>query len=398
MSSKRTARSAARSRRAWLFGLVLGLHGCAGVRRVEWSSAQRAQVETIERALKDGDLLEARAQFESLGASNAQRQLAYYLEQRIAAREIEPFDPAFAEISAALEARDDELARSILNYALARQPRGAALGIAQRFEQLLAGRARLGKLSLRLVATPHAEGARFAVELVAHNASDERLELRAPGAALDYLIVGLTPLGVEHRSAQRVFVDALDRLRAPAGGTVRARLGDFDAPLGGSIALRSLWRLSAASGTIRVDGIELPASELRVESGESVRLDGRLPRDPLEPAQLVDYLRRGAPSMASLLERAVRIAPERREEALAALTPVLLQRPLIEIGRAAPALRWLSGERVDDGFGEDGPRWKAWLENRAAPQRTPAQEPQLELPAALTGARAVESQANVLER
>lgn len=377
---------------------LLAMAACAGVRRVEWSSAQRAQIETIERALKDGDVIAARSEFELLDASSAQRQLAYYLEQRIAVRELEPFELAFAEISAALEARDEALARSILNYANARQPRGAALEIAQRFERVLEGRVRLGRLSLALVARPVEDGARFAVELVARNDSSQSLQLRARGAALDYLIVGLTAEGVEHRTAQRAFVDALDRLHAPAGEQVRIGVGQFEAPLGGSIAVRGSWRMSAASGSIFVDDLELPASELRVAACESVRLDARLPRSPIEPAELADYLRRGAPTMASLLERAVRITPERREEALALLTPILLQRPLLEIGRAAPVLRWLSGERVDDGFGEDGPRWKSWLEDRAAPDEGAPQPPQLELPDALTGAREPDSKANVDQR
>lgn len=366
----------------WIALALTSLAGaCASVtRNAPWSAEQAARVETIDRALREGDTLTAREQFDALSPTSAQRSLAGQVEQRIAARELEPFEAAFAELSSALRAGDDELARSILAYASARGPRGAALEIAERFARRLEARARVARLELTLEEAPSGAADGIKVELVARNLGEERAELRSPGAALDHRIVGLTPDGVEQRRGQRLFVDALDRLVLRAGEERRISLGSFPAPMAGYIALRGEWRLSAATGLVRIDGLELQADELRIAPLESTRLDPRLPAAPIEPRNLVEYVRRGAPSMPSFLERAVRIAPERRAEALDLLAPALLERPQLELARAAPVLRWLSGESVGDGFGEDAQRWRAWLIERGAPAETsPATE--LELPA-----------------
>ncbi len=387
-------------RRCAVAGLLLLCAACAsaGATRVEWTRAQQAQVDAIGAALAAGDLLAARAQFEALAPSSTQRARAAELEQRIAARELEPFEPAFAELSSALRAGDDELARSILVYATARGPRGAALEIAERFAQRLEARARVARLELALVEAASSAPESVKLELVVRNAGDERVELRAPGAALDQRVVGLTPDGVEQRRGQRLFVDALDRLVLAGGETRRVSLGRFPAPLAGYIALRGDWRLSAATGLVRIDGLELEASELKIAPLERSRLDPRLPSTPIEPQSLVDYVRRGAPSMPSFLERAVRIAPERRAEALDLLAPALLERPQLELVRAAPVLRWLSGESVGDGFGEDAQRWRAWLEARLAPPPERASSSPLELPQELEGERPNTTRASVERR
>jgi hypothetical protein len=363
MSARRASdrRAPLRSVGALALGFTLGLAACASVTRGEWSGAQLAQVESIERALQDGFVAQARAQFEALETRAHQEAVAQDLERRIAARELEPFEPAFEELAAALAARDDELARSILDFALARQPQGAARDVAERFRSVLEGRRLLRSLHLALEVSPVPDTARVRVALSMRWDGDEPLRLDTPGASLDYLCVGLTPTGVEQRSAQRVFVDVLDRLQLRPAESRRASLGEFPAPIQGLIAARGHWRLTTASGVARANDFELSSEHVPSAVGDLAWLDPRLPRAELEPADLVDYVRRGAPSMPALLERTVRIAPERRDEALELLAPVLLERPLVEIGRAAPVLRWLSGQRVDDGFGEDGPRWREWL-------------------------------------
>jgi hypothetical protein len=339
----------------------IGLIGCASVTRGAWTGAQVEQVASIERALEDGHVARARAEFDALERRTHQTSLALELERRIAALELEPFEPAFHEIALALEARDDELAGSILEFALARRPQGAALGVAERFKSVIEGRRLLRSLHLELQVSPIVGAARVRVGLAMRWEGDAPLELDTPGASLDYLCVGLTPNGVEQRSAQRVFVDVLDRLRLRPGEERRASMGEFPAPIQGLIAARGHWRLATTTGLAHVNGYELSSHDVPDTLGELAWLDPRLPRAAIEPAELVEYVRRGAPSMPALLERTVRVAPERRDEALDLLTPALLERPLVEIGRAGAVLRWLSGQRVDDGFGEDGPHWREWL-------------------------------------
>ncbi len=361
MGSRRALglRAPLRCAAAVAFGIALA--GCASVTRGVWTGAQVERVASIERALEDGFVARARAEFEALEPRTHQTGLALELERRIAALELEPFEPAFHEIAMALEARDDELASSILEFALARRPQGAALGVAERFKSIVEGRRLLRSLHLELQIAPIVGAARVRVGLSMRWDGDAPLELDTPGASLDYLCVGLTPNGVEQRSAQRVFVDVLDRLRLRPGEERRASMGEFPAPIQGLIAARGHWRLATTTGLAHVNGFELSSNDVQDALGELAWLDPRLPRAAIEPAELADYVRRGAPSMPALLERTVRIAPERRNEALDLLAPALLERPLVEIGRAGPVLRWLSGQRVDDGFGEDGPLWREWL-------------------------------------
>jgi hypothetical protein len=79
------------------------------------------------------------------------------------------------------------------------------------------------------------------------------------------------------------------------------------------------------------------------------------------------------------MERAVRITPERRAEALDRLTPVVERLSIVELELLVPALRWLS--RVTRPGG-DPEAWRLWLRERAridALRREPAWE-RLELP------------------
>ena len=99
----------------------------------------------------------------------------------------------------------------------------------------------------------------------------------------------------------------------------------------------------------------------------------------VEPAEFARYIERGAPSLPALLERAGRLAPERRGEALDLATPALLRYLPEELERIAPALRWLLGE---DEPPVDARGWKLWLESRGTRASDPAR-PRLDLPGAV---------------
>ena len=83
-----------------------------------------------------------------------------------------------------------------------------------------------------------------------------------------------------------------------------------------------------------------------------------------EPAELARYASGATPWLPALLERAVRVAPERRGEALDLLAPLVETSTPAQIERLAPALRWLSGAS-DPEAGHLG--WKSWFRDRARP-------------------------------
>jgi hypothetical protein len=129
-------------------------------------------------------------------------------------------------------------------------------------------------------------------------------------------------------------------------------------------------------GTLERAGRTLPANHIAVGACEVVRLDPRLPTAAVEPAELLDYVERGMPGTAALIERAVRIEAARRDEALDLLTPALLARTLEECERCAPALRWLSGQSDPSASGSN---WRRWLSARAE-SRARRATPALDLP------------------
>jgi len=381
---------------------ALALGGCISATRGEWTAQQAAQAESVEAFLEAGNAAGARAAFELLAPRADQQGRATALERRIGALELEPFEPSLLAANEALAAGDDELARAILSYARARRPAGAALATLERLDAVLAGRELLRgvRLELRARTVPGAERAR--VELVGRNDGAATIVLECSGASLDGLATALTVQGAEQRTAQRLTVDALDHLVLEPGCEVRVPLGEFPAATRGCVAVRTNWKLTPAGTVARLNGFEIPAQEIEALSNDWVLVDPRFPAGAVTPEELADYVRRGAPSMAALLERTVRVAPERHAEALDVLTPALLDRPLLEIARAAPVLRWLSGERLGDSFEPDGVALRAWLQARAARRAAPKAEEPLGLPSAAagaaSGARSGAGEANVDRR
>jgi hypothetical protein len=72
------------------------------------------------------------------------------------------FVPAFSELERAVAAGDDLTARRILMSIYSRAPQGRTLSLAQAFERVLAGRAAVAELHLKLVARPESDGSRGA--------------------------------------------------------------------------------------------------------------------------------------------------------------------------------------------------------------------------------------------
>lgn len=101
-------------------------------------------------------------------------------------------------------------------------------------------------------------------------------------------------------------------------------------------------------------------------------LAGRLPTAAVEPAELVRYARGATCSTPALVERAVRIAPARYEEALDAVAAIADELTRERIVELAPALRWLAREPA---LGADAQGWQEWLRarhNRAAARAAPS--------------------------
>lgn len=272
--------------------------------------------------------------------------------------ELAAFEPAFAALGDALEAHDDALARRVLDGILARGPEGRALEVARIYDKILRGRALLESVAMELELRPvDGDAYAFDVVLVVRNRSSAPLVLRTTPPSLNRLSVGVTPEGVESRRRASVVAHALEELVLPASGELEVRLGRDRAAIFGMLALRERWWLETRNGEVEVDGDVLPALATQVVSAEDSWLAPFLPTEPVEPSELVRYASGPEIFEPPLMERAVRIDPARRGEALELLAEAMREWDDVRVLEVVPALRWLARAEVT---GAELAFWRRW--------------------------------------
>jgi len=301
-------------------------------------------------------------------------------------------EPVAAEYAPALEALeravldgDDEVARSTLERLLARSPSGRSLELARAFERILDGRELVASLDLRLAAEElDGHVATYRLWLVAAHPHESELRFHPGAASLRESVLAVDPGGAESRAVSTLALEDLDTLVLPPGEELRVELATLRLPSPpGALALRARVELELLPGTIELEGRRLPARDARVERVEIVRLAAFLPTATVEPSELLRYVTSERVELPPLMERAVRIAPGRRAEALDLLAPEVEGLSLLTLGRMVPALRWLSGTTLPGG---DPEAWRRWLRARAARRTGERRASALDIPAVPAGA------------
>ena len=304
--------------------------------------------------------------------------LARHAEAR---RNVAPaFLAAFDALHATIEDGEDVVARQILDSILARRPPAHLVEFAQGYERILDGRALVRDVELKLV-SERVGGSELDHRLV-FEASHRRqgdVVLHIPPSSLRRNLVGIDPAGNESKSLSTEVTRILENMTVPAGEVVRIPLLDYELPVGGGLAIRERWTLDLRAGQFEHNGETLPAQNPPVAAAERTRIARFLPTDAVDPAELLRYVRAEEVYLPPLIERAVRIDPERRDETLDLLTPEVLR--LAEedperLERIAPALRWLARTGR---HGNQASLWSAWFEARANPD-DPIDSPVLDLP------------------
>jgi hypothetical protein len=295
------------------------------------------------------------------------------------------FAPVLEMVIAALEDGEEVVAESALRRLLARQPTGRALEIARGLERILDGRRLASTLDLSLEAVEEGEvNGRYTLTLIARQHGETEVVFRPGAARLRESLVVVNPDGHEHRNLKRLGIPFPEELRIPPEGEVRLVLVDVQLPAPpGLLAVAVRLRFTFLPGRfVEPDGRLLPAQSVEVKDVELVRLASFLPTAPVDPAELEAYVREGQIFVPSLMERAVRIPPSLREEALDLLAPHIEAMSLVELELLIPALRWLS--RTVRPAGDPG-AWRRWSEQRQLrrAERPPSWE-RVELPGTLT--------------
>ncbi len=294
------------------------------------------------------------------------------LREGIAAR----YEPSFLAVQGALDDRDVANAEAVLTRLRSQLERESSLGggevavearaaleLAEGFERIVEGRKRLAALEmgLDLVADPQG-GPDHELFLVVNSAWEEALKLEPGPANLVLARSQVDQAGRQATVSRTLTLDAL-RPEIQPGQPERISLGSFPSRVSGdALAERLVFRLEVRAGEIAEGGDRFPAQRYEVPPLEYVGLAPFLPNAALEPAELATYLQRPEPASAPIMERAIRILPARRGEALALIRPLVQRATELEFQRMVPALQWLA----PDGPGVSGREpWVRWLERQA---------------------------------
>lgn len=293
------------------------------------------------------------------------------LREGIAAR----YEPSFLAVQGALDDRDVASAEAVLKRLRSQLEREASSGggdvagearaameLADGFERIVEGRKRLAALDMGLELAPDPDGGpNHELFLVVTSAWDGPLQLEPGPANLVLARSQVDQAGRQATMSRTLTLDALRPEIAP-GEAERISLGSFPSRVSGdALAERLVFRLEVRAGEI-IEGKErYPAQRYAVPPLEYVGLAPFLPTAALDPAELANYLQRPEPASAPIMERAIRILPARRGEALGLIRPLVERATELEFQRMAPALQWLA----PDGPGVSGrERWVRWLERQ----------------------------------
>lgn len=293
---------------------------------------------------------------------------------------------SFEALRTAVEAREDVTARQVLAQIQVRidleeglelEDTADARRLAQAFERILRGRELLGALELRLGgASAIRDDGTVSLALRISSEHPASMVFRPGPAILRSHYTSVTPDGRESHNVRERALGVLGDLEI-GPEVFEVELGSYPLALAhGVLAARSHFDLQILAGEILEDDTGYPAMGASVGPVEWTFRAPFLPTDPVDPAELVRYVSQPTISLPATMERAVRIPPERRLEALDLLEPAVERFTADEVERIVPALRWLARTSAPGG---DPLAWKEWLRRRAA-QRTGEESPSLDIP------------------
>jgi hypothetical protein len=297
--------------------------------------------------------------------------------------EIDPsYGNQFGALTAAVDDDDDDTARRILAGIYARRPKGDTLRVADKYDRILRGRRLVTHLEFSLVGVRDEERSETVVYLEARHDLSTPVTLHSSAGTLRRVVNAITPDGRGLRNEKTLAVEGVSELSLSPGQAIRIEVDRFALQAGSSLAVRARWDLDLAAAHAEAEPERIPVNDVPVAPYLEVRTASYLPADPVEPIELANYLEGvGRFRVEAMLERAVRIEPARWQEALDLVTPVVLGGSTLEVGRAVPALIWLTGNYE---LGRDPRVWQSLLRTRSR-ERSSEPQPDLSLPRTTTG-------------
>jgi hypothetical protein len=284
--------------------------------------------------------------------------------------------PVVDELAAAMQARDDALAERLIGQLRARVPPAALSERLDAWSRVLAGRRLSRELDLRLecrrVDVAAGKPERRALVLCVANPHAAVITLDCAPPRLARTSTWIDARGELARNQEIATLSAFQRLEIPAAQPSEVELAAFEPRTGAALAVREHFELAWSAAVLTHTGLALPFDRETRCACDYVGLAGKLPTNSVEPAELLRYASSDVVLTPALVERAVRIAPARYDEALDVLAAARADFSSARLVELAPALRWLAR---DPGLGADAQGWREWLRarhNRAAGRSAPS--------------------------
>lgn len=280
----------------------------------------------------------------------------------------ERFAQSFEFVRLALEDGDDRTARLLLASVLARASDAATREVAQRWVDVVDGRAVMAacRFDLAIDDDPAQPGS-TAVDLVLTSQLRTGGRLECAPFVLTRTLVAIDRLGIERIDSTSFLWEPGADLGLPSSGApVRLRVATMPLPRTEAVAMRESWRLEATSGHVRFEGRRLPMRAFEVESPRKEWLAAFLDRGALAPDEFVRFVSDPASYeleldvfTARMLERLLRVPIARRPELRRALAAIAADLDDVRFERLVPALRWSS----EADLGQDAAAWRAALDH-----------------------------------
>lgn len=268
------------------------------------------------------------------------------------------------------------VARGILSGIMARDPSPEVVRAVDDYRRILDGRDLAEQLSLRLVVGPGESDDLTRVELVVESDLEAPATLRLLPPTLVRKVFAVSPLGLESRNRRgEVRVDLEQLELAPSAASI-AFLGEFPRQVSGALAVRESFALYPGGAWVERGGELLPVQDLVIVDAERTSVASFLPPGPVDPGAVAEYM--GDPAvleipddgyLPALLERAVRVAPSRRADAVERIAIASADWTDEQLTAAAPALRWLTDAITP---GSDARAWRQYLSSWNRPPASDA--------------------------
>ena len=281
------------------------------------------------------------------------------------------FLPGVEALRDSVDSGENDDARRILARLRARGPGEQVSDLLDAFERILDGRDLADRIDVRLLAQ-EVDGSPgdYLVSVRLVSTDPQPVAVRPAAVRLRVAFTSVDPLGAAQRSLRFVNVDADLNLDLEQDQAREVELVEVTLPTpSGMLALDAQFRLEFLATELQQDGRSLPASNMSAPELTLVRLVGYISSDSISPQELARYVDASKIRRPALMERAVRVVPSRRDEALDLLAPMIARMSMPGVQELTPALRWLTGVSSPGG---DPEAWHRWMAARTAGQQSGA--------------------------